>query len=264
MTNKELRATIKFTENVAKKAGAILKQGFNKKIKISYKGQINPVTEYDFKSDRYIISQIKKRFPLHNIISEESRHKKASSGYRWLIDPLDATVNYSHGFPIYCVSLALQENGRSIAGVVYDPERKELFTAGQKLGAFLNGKRISVSKEPKLTRSLLSTGFSYDVRTARKNNLGLFARMVKKAQAVRRAGSAALDLCWLASGRMDGFWELDLSPWDTAAGVLIVEEAGGKISRIDGSDYSAFNKDLLASNSLIHKQMRAVLSGTKR
>ena len=264
MTKNEIQKALKFTEDVARQAGAILKLGFNKKIKISYKGQIDPVTEYDFKSDRYIVSRIKKRFPDHNIISEESSHKKENSDYSWLIDPLDATVNYSHGFPIYCVSLALQEKGKTILGVVFDPERNELFSAGCKTGASLNGKRIRVTRESKLTRSLLSTGFSYNVRTDKRNNLGLFARMVKKAQAVRRAGSAALDLCWLASGRMDGFWELALAPWDTAAGVLIVAEAGGKVSRINGSAYSVFDKELLASNGLVHKQMQAVLSGTNR
>ena len=146
-------------------------------------------------------------------------------------------------------------------GVVYDPEANELYSAARGLGATLNKKRITVSSQRSLERSLLATGFAYNIRTARKNNLGMFARMMKKAQAVRRLGSAALDLCWLAAGRLDGFWEYYLHPWDTAAAALIVKEAGGKVSRIDGGEYSIFDKDILASNGYIHSSMKSVLTG---
>jgi myo-inositol-1(or 4)-monophosphatase len=170
-------------------------------------------------------------------------------------------VNFAHGFPVYCVSIGFEHEGKLTAGAVYDPERHELFSAARGHGAFLNGRRIQVAGEHKLERALLATGFGYNIKTARRNNLGLFARMAKKAQGVRRPGSAAIDLCWLAAGRIDGFWELYLHPWDTAAAVLIVEEAGGTVSRINGRPYSIFDPDLLAANTALHKAMREALSG---
>ena len=177
------------------------------------------------------------------------------------MDPLDGTVNYSHGFPVYCVSLGLQYEGRPVLGCVYDPERRELFSAGRGLGAYMNGRRIRVSPQRNLERALLATGFAYNIGSARRNNLGLFARMSKKAQGLRRPGSAAIDLCWLAAGRIDGFWELYLHPWDTAAAVVIVAEAGGRVTRLDGRAYSVFDKDILASNGHLHRSMKAILHG---
>ncbi|MEA2029990.1 MAG: inositol monophosphatase family protein, partial [candidate division Zixibacteria bacterium] len=252
-----------FTIDLALGAGKILKRGFNRNFKVEYKGRIDPVTEYDLKSEQYIISRIAKKYPRHSILSEEGSGNGEQAEFRWVIDPLDGTVDFAHGFPVYCVSIGLEHEGEMIAGAVYDPERDELFYAARHQGAFLNKKRIHVSKEKVLERALLATGFGYNVATARKNNLGLFARMVKKAQAVRRLGSAALDLCWLASGRIDGFWELYLHPWDTAAAFVIVEEAGGEITRLDGRPYSIFAIDILAANPKLRRVIQKVLTGNK-
>jgi len=257
----EVRKLLQLSGELATEAGEILKRGFNRTHKIDYKGRINPVTEYDLKSERYITSHISKRFPDHAILAEEEGAVAEKSSYRWVIDPLDGTVNYAHGFPMYCVSIAVEFEGDIVAGTVYDPERDELFHAGLKMGAYLNQKRIKVSSEKILQRALLATGFAYNIGTARRTNLGLFARMAKKAQGLRRAGSAAIDLCWLACGRIDGFWEFYLQPWDTAAAKLIVEEAGGQVSRINGASYSIFSPDILASNGHLHKVMRSVLTG---
>jgi len=196
------------------------------------------------------------------VLAEEGTDRERESPYRWVVDPLDGTVNYAHGFPVYCVSIGLQFEDDSIVGVVYDPQQREMYSAARGLGASLNKKRISVSSEKNLKRSLLATGFAYNVGTARKNNLGMFARMMKHAQAIRRLGSAALDMCWVATGRLDGFWEYYLHPWDTAAAKVIVEEAGGMVTRIDGRPFSIFDKEILASNGNIHSSMKTVLGRT--
>ncbi|NOY87783.1 MAG: inositol monophosphatase [FCB group bacterium] len=258
--NKELKSYLNFAMEWAKGAGDILYRGFNQTKQINYKGRIDPVTQFDLQSERFIISRIEKTFPEYSILAEEGDTIENNSSFCWVIDPLDGTVNYAHKIPIYTVSIALQYNRQTIVGVVYDPERDELFSAAKGLGAFLNRKRIKVSPQKKLERSLLATGFAYNIGTARKNNLGMFARMMKQAQAVRRLGSAALDLCWVATGRFDGFWEYYLHPWDTAAAILMVEEAGGKVSKISGGSYSIFDREILASNGHIHLAMREVLT----
>lgn len=260
MNRTEVRDLLDFCRITATRAGDILKQGFHKRKRVTYKGRIDPVTEYDVKSETFITSQIRRKYPKHEILSEEDGATGRNSSIRWIIDPLDGTVNYAHGFPIYCVSIAVAEDGQAQAGAVYDPERGEMFSAGRGMGAWLNTQRLQVSGQNRLERALLATGFSYDIKTARRNNLGLFARMAKQAQGIRRPGSAAIDLCWLAAGRIDGFWELGLQPWDTAAAVLIVEEAGGKVSRVDGRPYSVFHRDVLAANPKLHSRMRQVLS----
>lgn len=249
-----------FSARVAIGAGRILKEGFSKGKKIRFKGRIDPVTQFDLKSEKYIVGRIQKSFPTHDILSEEGASTDSNSDFRWIIDPLDGTVNFSHGFPLYCVSIALEYKGKIIVGAVHDPERKETFTAAEKQGAYLNGRRIRVSTESKLQRSLLATGFAYDVATARTNNLGLFARMIKKAQAVRRPGSAAIDLCWLACGRLDGFWEYSLYPWDTAAAALIVEQAGGKVTRLNGQKFGIFDNNILASNARLYRTLKRALT----
>jgi len=264
MNRKELRQVINFGSHVAVEAGRILKKGIARKVKVKFKGIINPVTEFDIKAERHIVASINKAYPEHSIMGEEGGRNKRVSEYCWIIDPLDGTVNYSHNFPVYAVSIGLQKNGEAIAGFVCDPERDELFWAVKGWGAYLKKEKIRVSRERKLLRSLLSTGFAYDVRTARRNNLGMFARMTKKAQAVRRSGSAALDLSWVACGRLDGYWEYGLCPWDTAAGIVIVEEAGGKISRIGGGNFSVFNDNIVASNGHIHRQIQSVLTLTRK
>lgn len=238
----------------------MLKKGFNRPRRVAFKGRIDPVTEYDLKAERLITDRIARLYPDHEILTEEGSATGRRSEYLWIIDPLDGTVNYAHGFPVYCVSIALQCNGETLVGAVCDPERRELFWSAKGAPARLNKRVIAVSRQRNLERALLATGFAYDIGTARRNNLGLFARMARKAQGIRRPGSAAIDLCWLACGRVDGFWELKLRPWDTAAAVLILENAGGKVSRVDGRPYSVFDKDLLASNGLIHGSMRKVLS----
>lgn len=207
---------------------------------------------------------ITKAFPEHAILTEEGNDREKKNPALWVIDPLDGTVNYSHGFPVYCVSVAMLYNGEPVVGVVYDPERKELFQAVKGKGAQLNGKRIRVTGEKNIERALVATGFSYGIKKAKRNNLGYFADVAKQAQGVRRPGSAAIDLCWLACGRLDAFWELDLAPWDTAAGVLILTEAGGKISRIDGSVHSIFSPDIAASNGHLHGALRKILTHRRK
>jgi myo-inositol-1(or 4)-monophosphatase len=260
LTKRELTGLVDFCSELAVDAGKMLKRGFNSRLKIVYKGRINPVTDLDVKAERRITGEIKRRFPSHSILAEEGTGSGTRAEYRWIIDPLDGTVNYAHGFPVYCVSIAVEFRGTVVAGAVYDPERDELFKTSLGAGAFLNGKRIRVTLETNLERALLATGFAYDIGTSPRNNLGLFARMAKKAQGIRRPGSAAIDMCWLASGRIDGFWELKLHPWDTAAASLLVTEAGGKITRIDGSRYSIYDPDMLASNGHLHRIMRKVLT----
>jgi myo-inositol-1(or 4)-monophosphatase len=244
----------------ALEAGKILLENRGKRKKVDYKGEVNLVTEVDFLSEEAILRIIKKNFPEHSILTEESQGQSKDSPYCWIIDPLDGTTNYAHNFPVYCVSIALQKDKEIVLGVVYNPLLRELFLAEKNKGAFLNSKRIFVSRTKKLSQSLLATGFPYDIRTSKENNLNYFNKFARKAQAIRRAGSAALDLCYLAIGRFDGFWELKLSPWDTAAGVLMIIEAGGKVTDFKGERFDIFSKKLVASNNWIHKQMLAVIN----
>ena len=249
-----------FAIDLARKSGALLKAKLTQKHKIHYKGKINLVTEADKMSEDLIIGAINRKFPDHGILSEESPAITGAGKLRWIIDPLDGTTNYAHGYPVFCVSIALEKEGKVILGVVYDPMRDEMFVAQHGKGAYLNGKKISVSPLKNISRSLLATGFPYDIRESKNNNLDYFNSMAVNVQAIRRAGAAALDLAHLAAGRFDGFWELKLKPWDTAAGCLLVTEAGGSISDIKGKKWNLYSPDLLASNGLIHKQMIKVLS----
>ena len=260
MTARENRQLVSFAREIALGAGEILREGFHKSKRITYKGRIDPVTEYDLKAEKFLVSRIQKAYPHHSLLTEEGTSRGEKSTYRWVIDPLDGTVNFAHGFPVYCVSVGVEFESDIVAGAVYYPERDEMFYASRGQGAFMNRTRLKVTSCDRLDRALLATGFAYDIGTARRNNLGLFARMAKKAQGIRRPGSAAIDLCWLAAGRIDGFWELKLHPWDTAAAKLMVEEAGGLVSRINGKPYSIYDKDLLASNRVLHRKMQAVLS----
>jgi myo-inositol-1(or 4)-monophosphatase len=249
-----------FAVDLAQKSGALLKKMFNKTHNIQYKGEINLVTEADKLSEDLIIEAISRNFPDHGILSEESPAITGAGEMRWIIDPLDGTTNYAHGYPIFCVSIALENKGKVILGVVYDPMREEMFVAVQGEGTYLNGKKISVSDCSNLSKSLLATGFPYDIRESKENNLDYFNAMAINVQAIRRAGAAALDLANLAAGRFDGFWELKLKPWDTAAGGLLVTEAGGVVSDIAGEKWNLQSPSLLASNGLIHEQMIKVLS----
>lgn len=252
----------KFAIPLARKAGLLLKNRFKEKHEIVYKGEFDIVTEADKMSEAMLISAIQKKFPHHDILAEESLGTKKGSEYRWLIDPLDGTTNYAHGFPFFCVSIALEKMGEIIMAVIYDPMADELYEATSKGGAFLNGKNIFVSNTEELSRGLLATGFPYDIRTNPYNNINYFNEMVLKTQAIRRAGSAALDLAYVAAGRFDGFWELQLNPWDTAAGWLLVTEAGGAVTDLKGDSYSLHSRGILASNGKIHYEMKDVIEKT--
>jgi len=261
MENRELLA---FAEELARGGGGILRKSFGRQQTIHFKGEINLVTDVDRESEGYILGRIRDRFPDHGLLSEESPERVSPSPYRWIVDPLDGTTNYAHGYPCFCVSVAVEHEGAVVAGAVYDPLLDESFTAARGEGAFRNGERVAVSKTGELRRSLLATGFAYDVKTSADDNLDFFRAFVLTGQAIRRDGSAALDLCYLACGRFDGFWELKLKPWDTAAGLLILHEAGGISTRLDGGPYDLYQPDLLASNGRIHGQMVEVLRKAKK
>ena len=246
----------------AMEAGKFLKINLNRGHSITYKGEINIVTDKDRKSEEMIAGRISREFPGHDIISEESAFRQKGSGYRWIIDPLDGTTNYAHGYPVFCVSIALQHREGIITGCIYNPMLDELFTAEAGSGAFLNGERIHVSSVRDFSRSFLATGFPYDLRTDPDNNINYFTALAKRTLAIRRAGSAALDLAYTAAGRFDGFWELKLMPWDTAAGWLLVTEAGGVVTDLYGGPYGLRSPHILAGNGLINGEMLHVIAET--
>ncbi|MFW6136999.1 MAG: inositol monophosphatase family protein [Candidatus Aminicenantaceae bacterium] len=248
----------------ARKAGNLLNRLLGKKRKISYKGAVDLITDVDKESQSLIAGHLQRIFPSHDVLAEEELSSEKGSEFLWLVDPLDGTTNYAHGFPVFCVSIALEQRGEIVTGVVYDPARDEMFSARKGKGAALNGKALTVSKEGRLGRSLIATGFPYDIRESEVNNLDHFARMAVRAQAIRRCGSAALDLCYTACGRFDGFWEMKLAPWDMAAGALIVSEAGGRITDFAGNPFCHDGNEILATNGLIHEQMISVLKQGKR
>jgi len=242
----------------AEQAGATLLKHFGKTLNIRYKDRINLVTKADREAEQNIVRRLLKAFPAYGILAEEGMTLAGDT--RWIVDPLDGTTNYAHGYPIFCVSIALEREGEIVLGVIHDPVRKEMFSAERGHGAFLNRNRMHVSRIRNLDRALLVTGFAYDVHTSPDNNLDHFAHFVLTAQAVRRDGSAALDLAYLACGRFDGFWELKLHPWDTAAGSLLVTEAGGRMSDFQGSSFSIYGQETLASNGFLHGAMNKILS----
>lgn len=244
----------------AKAAGELLKGHLGRAGRVEFKGAVDIVTEMDKKAEALIIGEIRKAFPDHGILTEESSEMVASTPYRWIVDPLDGTTNYAHGFPVFSVSIAFEEEGEVVFGVVYDPMLDEAFTVERGGGAYVNGKKITVSGTDSLGESLLATGFPYDVRTSRANNLDHFGNFAVRAQAIRRAGSAALDLCYVACGRFDGFWEMKLRPWDVAAGALMVREAGGTVTDFTGGEFSLDTDECLATNGLIYSDMVEVLN----
>lgn len=254
---------LKIMEGLARQAGRIQLNRLGKVEHIEYKGSINIVTEVDRECEELIVSGILSRFPNDDILAEEGSGSRTKSKRRWVIDPLDGTVNYAHNFPMFCVSIALEEDGELAAACVYDPNRDELFLATQGHGAFLNGRFIHVSQSKILKQSLIATGFAYfDYNAsddAKVENLDNFGKFIRTARAVRRPGSAAIDLAWVACGRIDGFWELHLRPWDIAGGALIVSEAGGLVTSFDGGKFDLYGAEILASNGLIHKEMINVL-----
>jgi myo-inositol-1(or 4)-monophosphatase len=239
---------------IAREAGALLMGYFARRVKIEYKGDVDLVTEADRASEKLILERLRARWPGHNVLAEEGGGSEAGSDYRWYVDPLDGTTNFAHGFPVFCISMALEHKGERIAGVVFDPTRDELFSAEKGGGAFLNGQPIHVSKTAKLVESLVATGFPSHKR--HKNpNIHFYHQITLRTHGVRRAGSAALDLCYVACGRFDGYWEFKLNPWDTAAGVLLVEEAGGKVTDFRGGPFQIASREVCASNGLIHEAL---------
>ncbi|HET7011523.1 MAG TPA: inositol monophosphatase family protein [Anaerolineales bacterium] len=243
---------------LARQAGALLRAGLGSVETIEHKGAIDLLTEYDLRSERLLVDGLRQSFPDDPILAEEGGG--AQGARRWLIDPLDGTTNFAHGLPHFSVSLAYAEGGDIRLGVVFDPARSELFHAIQGGGAFLNQARLRVSSTASLDRALLVTGFPYDIRTADETNLELFSKMALRAQGLRRLGSAALDLAYVAAGRFDGYWELRLSPWDWAAGILLVREAGGRVTRLSGEeDIFRPPTSIIASNRLIHQAMLEAL-----
>jgi myo-inositol-1(or 4)-monophosphatase len=252
----------RFLATVAVEAGTLLRDKLYDRHTVQYKGEINLVTEADRLSETLIMERIRRSFPGHDILAEESPETTNGSGFRWIIDPLDGTTNYAHGYPVFCVSIALEVAGEIRLGAVYNPMLAELFTAEKGAGAFLNGGRIAVSRTKDLNRGLLATGFPYDIREDKNNNMNYFTAFAMNAQAVRRAGAAALDLAYVAAGRFDGFWELKLMPWDTAAGWLLVTEAGGVVTNLSGGPFGIRSPNMLAGNGIINDQMLRILSKT--
>ena len=238
----------------ALEAGETLLERFRTDFKISKKGRIDLVTEMDLKAEEVILSRLRSEFPHHQILSEEKGAYSNTSPCKWIVDPLDGTTNYAHGYRFFCVSIALEVEGELVLGVVYDPVAKELFSAQRGQGATLNGSPISVSDQGELVDSLLSTGFSYTDGEIGKN-LQFFNRIIFHSRAVRRDGAAALDLCHVACGRFEGFWELSLNAWDVAAGWLIVKESGGSVTNLSGLACTIYDQEILASNGKIHPSL---------
>ena len=248
--------------DIVTRAGAIQLERRESGFRVSKKGEIDLVTEVDFECERLCRQVVAERFPDHDVLAEEFGAGGSSgrpSRWRWVFDPLDGTTNYAHGLPIFCSSLGLEIDGRTEVGAVYDPTRRELFTAQRGEGAYLNGNRLTVSVTPRLIDGLLVTGFPYDVHQHGGDLVELFGAFLGRARAVRRLGSAALDLCYVAAGRFEAFWEQQLKPWDVSAGALIVTEAGGRVTGMDGSPFDPAAAHLIASNGPLHDEMLTVI-----
>ena len=251
----------------ARQAGNLLKERVGRIKNIDYKGAFNIVTDVDRASERIVLDILKDEFPDFDILAEESgAARNSGSGKRWLVDPLDGTTNFTHAYPFFCVSIGLESDGRMVFGVVYNPIAEELFWAEEGKGAWMNEEPIRVSQIGSLAASLLATGFAPDTRSAEDSNMAQFATLTDLSHGVRRDGSAALDMCFVACGRLDGFWEMKLSPWDTAAGSLIVIEAGGKVTNLTGGGFDMSTGHILTTNGLIHDEVVSHLTrirGTK-
>ena len=248
--------TLSEVERLAREAGAILRAGYSKEHQVNYKGVIDLVTEVDHESEAYLLGEIQGRYPGHHIFAEESGIIQGNDEHIWFVDPIDGTVNYAHQIPVFCVSIAYASRGNLLLGAVYDPMRDEMFAAERGKGARLNGKPIHVSAATELHRSLLATGFPYDAWNTKQDNFANFVHFAKMTQGVRRLGSAALDLCYVAAGRFDGFWEISLKPWDVAAGALISEEAGAIVTNVEGDpDYLSSPQSVISANPGIHAHM---------
>ncbi len=240
-------------------AGDLLKRRFRTVVDVRHKGVVNLVTEVDLAVEELVVSVLHREFPDHAILAEENHAEAARAPLTWIIDPLDGTTNFAHGFPLFAVSIGLEVEGELEFGVVYNPILQELFTARRGCGARLNGEGIHVSGVSDLDDSLLATGFPYDIRTSKENNLEYFAEFALRSRAVRRGGSAAMDLCYVAAGVFEGFWEIKLHPWDCAAGYLVVREAGGRVTNFRGEQGSIYEPECVATNGLIHDMMLTIL-----
>jgi myo-inositol-1(or 4)-monophosphatase len=239
---------------IAKEAGALLMDFYRQRVKIEYKGDADLVTAADRASEKLILERIRARWPDHDVVGEEGARIESGADYRWYIDPLDGTTNFAHGYPVFCVSIGLEHGNERIAGVVFDPTRNEMFASEKGGGARLNDRPIHVSKTERLAESLVATGFPSHKR--HKNpNIHFYHQITLRSHGVRRAGSAALDLCTVACGRFDGFWEFNLRSWDTAAGVLLLQEAGGKVTTFSNQPFNIDSREVLASNGLIHDEL---------
>lgn len=255
-----MQPTLSYVEDLARRAGAILREGYSKEHEVAYKGVIDLVTEVDHQSEAFLLGEVQRDFSSHHIFSEESGVIQGSNDHVWYIDPLDGTVNYAHQVPIFAVSIAYASNGTLTLGAVYDPMRDEMFLAERGKGAWLNGRPLKVSATAELQKSLLVTGFPYDAWNTEQDNFANFVKFAKLTQGVRRLGSAALDLCYVAAGRFDGFWELALKPWDVAAGGLVCEEAGARVTNVSGAaDYISPPQSVVAATPGIHARMLAEL-----
>jgi myo-inositol-1(or 4)-monophosphatase len=256
----ELKTYLRAAVRACRAAGRLQMASLGKLQKVEHKGEIDLVTAVDRQSEDRIVGILTRAFPGHGILAEESPPTSGKSGHLWVVDPLDGTTNYSRGFPVFCVSIALAQRGRVVAGAVYNPVLNELFTAIRGGGARLNGRRLQVSAQEDLDGAFLATGFPYDIRRSKRNNLDHFTRFATRCLAIRRAGSAALDLAGVACGRFDGYWELKLKPWDLAAGTLLVTEAGGRVSSMEGRSWTLKQGGVIASNGRVHRRMLDVLN----
>lgn len=263
MNNLSISEYLTIAKQAALKAGEIHLKYYGKEKEISHKlNKFDLVTNADRESEEIIIETIKNAFKDHDILAEESHIDKRTSDFQWIIDPLDGTTNYAHNFPQFCVSIALRHKEEILLGVVYDALKKEFFHATKGGGAFLNDNPINVSSIKKISESLLATGFPYDRTNKKANNLNYFEAFTYRSQAIRRAGAAALDMCYLACGRFDGFWELKLAPWDTAAGAIIITEAGGLVTNFFSDRFDIFTKNIIASNPYIYDEITSILKET--
>ena len=256
----DLREFARVGEAAVREAGRYLRENLGRPVETSYKGAVDLVTPFDIGAQEIVVGRLSAAFPSHGFLAEEGLVRAGTSDCRWIIDPLDGTTNFAHAFPIFSVSAALECAGRLALGFVYDPMRDEMFRAEASRGAFLNGEAVRVSAVAELGRSLLATGLPYDVRMSPENNLDHWGRFIVRAQAIRRCGSAALDLCYVACGRFDGFWELKLKPWDVAAGALVVLEAGGRVSDFEGRPFAPDAPGIVATNGLVHQAILDVLA----
>lgn len=246
---------------ISKQAGKLIKEGFGKNLEINYKtNEINLVTQIDKASEKLIIDFIKNKFPSHSILAEEGGGVKNDSEYLWVVDPLDGTTNFTHGLPIFAVSIGVQKNNKTIAGVVFDVMRDVIYSAELGSGAFANSNKLKVTDTEKLNHSLLVSGFPYNIAENPDHAFERFVALTKKSRGVRRLGSAAIDFCYLASGVFDGFWEVNLHPWDICAGKLIVEEAGGLVTDFEGKQIDIYSKKILCTNNKIHNQIMSVMN----